>query len=56
MKITDYKKNNEEGAVLNKSNIKVATLLVSYRIINEKMIIPDDKGSIVVSSILAHLD
>jgi hypothetical protein len=56
IKIIDYKQVHAEGALMNRLNEKVATLTIAFKVLNERLIVPEDKGRLLISSILAHFE
>ena len=56
MKIVDYKGSNQTGILINLDGQHQASVTVTYKVANQQLVIPEEKGIAVISSILAHLN
>ncbi len=56
LKIMNYKQNYQETNVYDFNKKKIAVILICYKVANQKMIVPENKGVVTVSSLLAHFD
>lgn len=56
IRITDYRATSESGILNNPEGKQVANIQIDYKVQNEKLILPEDKGHVAISSVLAHLD
>jgi hypothetical protein len=54
IKIVDYRGTTQFGSLVNLDDRLMGTVAVTYRVANERMVIPEEKGIAVISSILAH--
>jgi len=56
LKINDYKATTQTGTLINLHSKPMATVSITYRVANEKLILSEERGLAVISSILAHMN